>query len=262
MTPISEKRFPYTGPLYGPSHTKPASKNRETVKGLKRAMIRLRYLDGQLGSETDDFGAALERAFKVWAKEEYGLKWTMYGRTSWEGLRRSKLTQGPHKGEFAMDSQALAYVRQDALRQCYPHPAGAPGTFIGQGLHATDGIPGNWAIDFMAPGGTKVLAVESAVVTRLSGHDPAEGVIDPPGIFGWSIYYDTPGGYHYFSTHYGRRLVREGQQVDCGQTIGEVGRWPGDPGRSHTHLGVSSALGPAAAKRRITEISQAQHVAA
>ena len=30
---------------------------------------------------------------------------------------------------------------------CYPHPAG-PGVTIGQGLHETGGIPGNWGLDF------------------------------------------------------------------------------------------------------------------
>lgn len=260
-TTISETRFPFTGPLYGPSADPPASRNRATVKGLKRAMIRLRYLDQQLGSETDDFGTELDHAMRVWYREEYGYKWAYYGRGAWMALRSSKLTQGPHKGEFAMDAQALAYVRQDALAECYPHPLGAPGTYVGQGLHPTDGIPGNWAIDFMAPGGTKVLAVVNARVTRLSGHPPSEGWYGP-GIFGWSIYYETADGYDFFSTHYGSRNVVEGQEVHVGQVIAEVGHWPGDEGRSHTHLGCSSVKGTYAAKQKILSISQAKRVAA
>jgi hypothetical protein len=222
-------------------------------------MIRLRYLKGELGDETDDFGRELEQAFKVWFKEEHGMKWTQYGRGSWDGLRAVKLHQGPHKGEHAMDSMALDYVRDDALTQCYPHPAGIGS--VGQGLHQTSGIPGNWGIDFMAPGGSPVLAVENAVITRLSGNPPSSGAAQSLGIFGWSIYYATSGGYSYFSTHYGTRSCRVGQEVDCGEVIGEVGHWPHDPGRSHTHLGCSSSMGPTAAKKRIIEISQAKRVA-
>lgn len=258
---LSPTRFPYTGPLYGPSHAEPATKNRATVKGLKRAMMRLDYLKGTLGSETDDFGPELEAAFKVWMKEEHGAKWTHYGVGSWNGLRAAKLTAGPNKGQYAMDAKALAYVREDALAQCYPHPAGVPGTYVGQGLHETGGVPGNWGVDFMAPGGTKVLAVEAAIITRLSGHAPSSGVY-PGAVFGWSISYETSGGYRYFSTHYGSRKVVLGQQVDCGEVIGAVGNWPNDPGRSHTHLGCSSSLGQAAAKKRILEITQAKRVTA
>ena len=145
---------------------------------------------------------------------------------------------------------------------CYPHPLGALSE-ICQGLHPTAGITGNWAMDFCAPGGTKVVAVERAVITKLSGHDPAEGANQTIGIFGWSIYYETPDGYTYFSTHYGSRAsLRIGQVVEVGQAVGTVGHWPGEPSRSHTHLGCSSVKGIAAAKKRITEISQAQRVAA
>jgi hypothetical protein len=258
---LSIAKFPYTGPLYGPSATQPQSRNRKTVMGLKRAMIRLQYLNQQLGSETDDFGVDLERAFKIWFKNEFNAKWTSYGLSSWNGLRMAKIPGGPHQGEYALDAKALSYVRADAISKCYPHPAGVSGVYVGQGPHQTDGLPWvNVAIDFMAPGGTKVLAVENATITRLSGRDPAWGVLDPPGVYGWTIYYDTPAGYHYFTTHYGKRLVSEGQTVDCGQAIAEVGRWPGDPGRSHTHIGVSSPKGRADATKRIIEISQAKKV--
>jgi hypothetical protein len=259
---LSITKFPYTGPLYGPSSAEPQSLNRETVKGLKRAMIRLQYLDQPLGSETDDFGAELEKAFRIWFKNEFGVKWTHYGTGSWTGLRSAKIPGGPHKGEYALDSKALSYVREDALKECYPHPLGAPGTYVGQGLHQTDGIPGNWAIDFMAPGGTKVLAVVNATVSKLSGHAPGDGANQRIGIFGWSIYYDTPDGYRFFSTHYGKRFVTLGQRVDVGQVVAEVGNWPGEPSRSHTHLGCSSVRGIADAKRKITSISQAKRVAA
>lgn len=261
---LSVTQFPFTGPLFGPSTSPGPTLNRSTVKGLKRAQIRLGYLNAPLGSETDDFGIELEDAFKAWWKKEGGLgKWTAYGLGSWNLLRASKLTQGPNKGQYAMDSKALAYVREDALTQCYPHPLAAPHTFVGQGPHQTDGLPKiNIAIDFMAPGGTKVLAVENAQITKLSGHDPKYGVIDPPGVFGWTVYYSTPAGYEYFSTHYGKVLCTVGMHVDCGQVIAEVGNWPGDPARSHTHLGVSSPKGRADATKRILAISQAKRIAA
>lgn len=252
---LTTTKFPYTGPL------KPGVQNRKTTLGLKRAMIRLGYLKAPLGSETDDWGADLTRAMKVWWKEEIttAFAWTAYGKGSWLALRQSKLSEGPNAGQWAMDAKALAYVRQDALVRCYPHPAGVSGCYVGQGPHQTDGLPWvNIAIDFMAPGGTKVLAVENAIITKLSGHPPSAGVIDPPGVFGWTVYYDTSAGYHYFSTHYGSVLVKVGQRVDCGQVIAEVGNWPHDPGRSHTHLGVSSPNGRADATKRIIEISQSK----
>jgi hypothetical protein len=262
-TMLSVTRFPFTGPLYGPSHSAGPTLNRASVKGLKRAMIRLDYLQAPLGSETDDFGPALEEAFKKWWRAEGGAgAWSAYGRGSWTLLRGAKVTSGPNAGKYAMDAKALAYVREDALTRCYPHPAGAPGTFVGQGLHVTAGLAGNWAIDFMAPGGTKVLSVENAKIVRLSGSDPSGGAQQSIGIFGWSIHYETPEGFRYFSTHYGTRCVVEGQRVDCGQVVGTVGSWPGDPGRSHTHLGVTSPFGEASAKKRITEISQAKKVVA
>jgi hypothetical protein len=108
-----------------------------------------------------------------------------------------------------------------------------------------------------------VLAVEDAEITRLSGHDPADGAQQSIGIFGWSISYETPQGYGYFSTHYGAKAaLRVGQPVQCGQVLGTVGSWPGDPARSHTHLGVTSPRGYADAKKRILEVSLARRVAA
>lgn len=259
--PLTIKQFPYTGPLYGPSHPAGPTRNRATVKGLKRAMIRLRYLSQPLGSETDDFGPELEAAMKTWWREEGGAGvFTGYGRGAWLMLRSARLTQGPNKGQYALDALARKYVQDDALKRCYPHPAGALSE-ICQGLHSTLGINGNWAYDFCAPGGTKVVAVENATIRKLSGHDPSEGADQQRGIFGWSIHYETPGGYRYFSTHYGSRSpLTVGQRVDCGQTLGTVGHWPGDPSRSHTHLGVTSPLGEADAKKRITDVRNAPRV--
>jgi len=105
---------------------------------------------------------------------------------------------------------------------CYPHPEGSLST-VCQGLHATAGINGSWAIDFCAPGGTLVVAVEDAVITRLSGRDPFIAPDNLVGIWGWSMHYWTRAGYTYFSTHYGKRFVHEGQSVKTGDVIGSVG---------------------------------------
>ena len=263
QVPITVAKFPFTGPLYGPSHIQGPSNNKSTNKGLKRAMIRLRYLDQPLGSETDDFGLKLEEALKVFQKEEGISPATgQYGRGTWMLLRYARLTQGPNEGQYAMDALALRYVREDVLKRCYPHPVGALSE-VCQDLHQTDGLLGNWAIDFCAPGGTKVVAVERATIKKLSGHDPAEGADNTIGIFGWSIHYETADGYRYFSTHYGARAnLSVGQIVDVGQVVGTVGHWPGNPPRSHTHLGVTSPLGTADAKKRITFIKNCPRVIA
>lgn len=150
------------------------------------------------------------------------------------------------------------YAQSQRIQVCYPHPYG-PGVYLGQGLHQTGGIPGNWAMDFMAPGGTAVLASYDAVITRFSGHDPRTGTHGKVGdVFGWSIYMRDGEGREGYLTHMGSRSCSPGQKVLAGQVIGTVGHWPHDPGRSHTHEGISSPKGSADAKARITEISRAK----
>lgn len=139
----------------------------------------------------------------------------------------------------------------------YPHPAN-----LGlhrpprSDLHETAGIAQNWALDFMAPGGTKVYAPEAGLIWKLSGHDPRVGVIDGD-IYGWNVYLHTPAGLLYFGTHYGDYVVKLGQKVKAGQLIAHVGHWPNDPGRSHTHLGITHPAGITAAKNAICKVAQA-----
>src|SRR5215471_18734796 len=126
---------------------------------------------------------------------------------------------------------------------CYPHPAGhhlsrPPNSDI----HQTAGLAGNWALDFMAPGGTPVLCPQDMTIVSLTGHDPALGEV-APGIFGWNIYGRTSGGVYYFSTHYSERFVKVGQVVKRGEHMATVGEWPHDPPRSHTHMGVTHPYG-------------------
>jgi murein DD-endopeptidase MepM/ murein hydrolase activator NlpD len=137
-----------------------------------------------------------------------------------------------------------------------PIAAATPPTF----LHPTAGLLGNWALDWMAPGGTPVVAVEDCAIVKLSGRNPSLGADQLIGIYGWSIHYRTASGYSYFSTHYGEREpgLEVGQRLYAGDRVGKVGSWPGDPGRSHLHLGVTSPLGPDDAKRRILAVSKAE----
>lgn len=143
---------------------------------------------------------------------------------------------------------------------CYPHPLGTKSVApLRSDLHETAGLSGNWALDFMAPGGTRFLAPEDSEVTRLSGHKPSEGVIDGD-IYGWNIYLTTKSGIMYFATHLGNRDVRVGQWVKRGDILGHVGNWPGDPGRSHTHLGVTHPGGVRAAKDYICKVAAAPRI--
>lgn len=147
---------------------------------------------------------------------------------------------------------------------CYPHRLGSDTSHICQDLHPTAGLgpPTNWAIDFCATPGTIVVAVMPSEVVKISGHPPSY-VVDPSvGIFGWNLYYTTPSGYRYFSTHYGELLVRVGQRLKVGQAVGRVGRWPGDVGRSHTHLGVTSPKGDTDSKITIERVAHAPRLAA
>jgi hypothetical protein len=142
----------------------------------------------------------------------------------------------------------------------HPHPLGPPSSLC-QDLHRTLGLVGNWALDFCCPGGTYVVAVEAATITKLSGRPPSWPPDNLAGIWGWSMHYRTPRGYAYFATHYGERMVRVGQRVKAGTPlIGRVGGWPGNPGRSHTHIGVTSPLGERDAKARMRAIANAPRV--
>jgi murein DD-endopeptidase MepM/ murein hydrolase activator NlpD len=136
----------------------------------------------------------------------------------------------------------------------YPHPAGATSS-VCQHLHPTAGLDGNWAYDFCCPGGTLVVAPEAGEIVKISGHPPTRVIDANVGIYGWNLHLVTDSRYRWFSTHHDYLQVREGQRVQAGQVIARVGRWPNDPGRSHTHLGVTSPHGEADAKRRIAQVA-------
>jgi murein DD-endopeptidase MepM/ murein hydrolase activator NlpD len=141
----------------------------------------------------------------------------------------------------------------------FPYPIGGGG-YVCQGLHATAGLPGNWAIDFCETPGDPVLCCEGGVVQKLSGHDPADDTWDAMGVFGWSTYIRTDHGYVYFYTHQGRRRagIMVGQRIRTGEVLGYVGDQHYRP--DHSHIGVTSPFGQSDARRRITAVSKAPRI--
>ncbi len=123
-----------------------------------------------------------------------------------------------------------------------------------QGDHPTDGLAGYLAWDFCASPGTPVVAVQTGVVHKWSGHDPKGGYVNQNrGVFGWSLYLRADSGADYYYTHLGSRLSEPSsgmRRVHAGQRIGTIGDWPGNRARSHLHLGVrSSSITPEMAGR-------------
>jgi peptidase M23-like protein/putative peptidoglycan binding protein len=262
--PLTPKQIPYTGPYYGPSNPKGPMKG-PTAKALKRFAIRLDLLEADLSHLDEHYGKLLEDAMRKFQREQGIQRSGQYGDKTWQAVRAARVRKGPHKGEYALDKLGQKLIKDEWLAaqitMCYPMPLGsfAP---ICQGHHRTSGdntFAPNWAIDFCAPPGTPILAVENATIQRLTGNDPNDDDQDPSGAFGWSIHYKTPAGYWYYWTHFGRRApLSEGQKVSVGQTIGWVGDQEFRP--DHIHGGVTSPNGQADAKARITAVSQAPRI--
>jgi murein DD-endopeptidase MepM/ murein hydrolase activator NlpD len=197
---------------------------------------------------TDKQRAALLKS--MWAdlrKTEHGYVEGQGGGPNWSNAER--------KGDQLMADLAKASV------QTLVYPIANPGfNVVEGGLHETAGVNGNWSIDFICKAGLGVVAVEKATVTRFSGHDPSDDSADAQGVYGWSTWYRTPGGYEYFATHQGRRYpsLRVGDRVEAGDLIGFVGdqRYRAD----HLHLGVTSPKGEADAKARIQAVARAPRV--
>jgi len=128
------------------------------------------------------------------------------------------------------------------------------------GLHPTDGLAHNWALDFICKAGLGIVAPEAGLVTRFSGHDPSDDQADAAGVYGWTTYIETAAGYLYFITHQGRRYptLRVGMRVQAGDLIGYVGDQRYRP--DHAHVGVTSPKSETDAKARITAVSKAPSV--
>ncbi len=139
-------------------------------------------------------------------------------------------------------------------RPIYPHPKGEF-TARPTSLHESGGLSENWALDFMAHGGTTILAPQDCMVIRWSGHDPKTGVHGAAGdIYGWSQYLHVPDGF-YFITHQSARLVPVGKWVRKGTPIGVVAHWPKNEPRSHSHIGFTHVKGKAASIERIRKVA-------
>ena len=183
------------------------------------------------------------------------------GNTAGFALDRMLRKEGAYD-ELA-DALFVEYIKAKATpvlpKVVYPHPKGYLST-VCQGIHDTAGLPGNVAMDFCASGNAYVVAVVDCEIVKLSGRNPNLPWDNVAGIGGWSIHYVSAGGYRWFSTHYGKRFVSVGQKVKRGHAVGLVANWPGDPGRSHTHLGVTSPHGRADATRLIRQVSVAPRV--
>lgn len=162
----------------------------------------------------------------------------------------------------AYDAKAENLVRKynmqhPQLKICFPLPSNIICS-VG-GLHETAGIPGNWAKDWICAPGAPVLAVEKGTIIRLSGNPPSDDSMDAQGVYGWSVSFVSPAGYRYFVTHLGRREpLRVGQIVDVGEPLGFVGDQHYRP--DHVHYGVTSPLGEADARRRISAVANAPRV--
>lgn len=263
MPKLTPEQFPFTGPL-----SRGARSKSPTVIALKRAMSRMGFLPWTKFDPV--FNLKLEQALDAW--DSSGANG--YGLARWEKIRSAKVPQSlPHAGELALDSIAIALVQDEVdplptIPFVYPHPAGS-GSHSGGFIHQTEGFPEpNIALDFLTAGGTALLAPFAGLITKLGGHDPATGTWrngrpDPRGdVFGYSIYLEREDGLFAFMTHIGRESVRKGQEVEAGEKIGEVGHWPGDPGRSHTHLGITSPRGTRDATDVLLKIAAAPRVEA
>lgn len=120
-----------------------------------------------------------------------------------------------------------------------PIPAGYPKKIAPPGVHATDGLKGYPAMDFMAPAGTPVLAVVDGKIRRWSGSDPANGPVgNIHGPFGFSIYLAGSSGSDFYYTHLGTRRRSPGQPVRAGDIVGTIGNYARWGGANHAHIGV------------------------
>lgn len=227
------------------------------VEGVGRALARAGFLDGlskfmqKTPAVRRRYGSGKQHGVNRARARIHKPLTGVYDRSVHEYLERLDA--------FDRYAQKLMLDYAPAPTLVYPFAVDARVT-ICQGLHETGGLPGNWAIDFCAPPGTAILVPMRSTVTRFSGHPPADDTADGLGVFGWTTYFQTPKGYTLFLTHQGRRAaeLKVGMRVEPGDLVGYVGDQHYRP--DHAHLGVSSPLGPADAKRLIIAISKAGRI--
>jgi murein DD-endopeptidase MepM/ murein hydrolase activator NlpD len=120
---------------------------------------------------------------------------------------------------------------------------------IGQGWGAPrdGGRRRHQGIDLLAPTGTRLVAVASGHISRLTNHDRGRG--------GISLWLRDRRGTAYYYAHNQHNLVRLGQQVRAGQVIarvGSTGNARGGPPHLHfqIHPGGGRPVSPDTAVRR------------
>lgn len=229
------------------------------VYGTKRAIIR--HLKLGLLAELESKPTAVQNRMQTeWGPRIRKVQQTLglpldgrVGPATERGLRKA------HSFDAAADVALQAY-RDEYLRPALVFPiAKGSKVVVCQGIHLTAGLPGNYALDFCCKGGSPVVAPFRGSIVKISGRDPSQGADQNVGIFGYNVHLWTPDNvYKLFTTHYGSVVVREGQGVRPGDLIGYVGHWPGDPGRSHLHAGLTSAYGKADAIAKIEQIAHAK----
>lgn len=106
--------------------------------------------------------------------------------------------------------------------------------------HPTAGLAGYPAHDWFAPAGSVVVSPADGIVSKLSGHDPADGPLSSHGAFGWSVYVSTVAGVDYYLTHLATRFVTLHARVVRGQRLGTVAPWHLHGLPDHVHMGVKT----------------------
>lgn len=234
----------------------------DDVYGVKRSVLRLLdALDhGQRLKELETKSPATKRRYGAYfvidvnkARKAMGFRqtgvvdqlfWAALAKGGWPDARAIDLMNN------YIDSHPQSTI-------VFPIPMGEAAS-ICQGLHETGGLAGNWAIDICCVPRTTVVAVEAGAVYKLSGRPPTQDTWDTQGVFGWTVYFRTDAGYEYFVTHMGVRSVVLNDRLQIGDTIGSVGDQAFRP--DHVHYGVTSPLGSADAKKRITAVSKAPRI--
>ena len=110
---LSAEQCPYTGPK-GSDATK-HDHEAPTIEALKRAMVRLGFLDKKL-SELDDYWAQdsmFDDAWGEWSLKKGFADDKTYGEGKWEEIRKVKVPSGAHAGEYALDSYAQELIRDE-----------------------------------------------------------------------------------------------------------------------------------------------------
>jgi hypothetical protein len=118
---LTAKQAPFTGPYWGPSHSRGPMKG-PTAKALKRAQIRMGRFEGDLSELDPHYNLLLEKAMRAWQRTLPDVQDSgQYGMGSWMAMREAKVPAGrPHAGEYALDAPAQELLRAEWKAQQAP----------------------------------------------------------------------------------------------------------------------------------------------